>query len=166
MMPSIQQPSTQRGAVLIMALVLMTVMTLAGVASMSGSTLELRSASNAQQYYSAFEAAQSRIEFAASNNPNNPLDYLAVIPDVEDPATWPVQTCDASDGCPDANDGSWTATATMEFTGGCAPMAGYSQEAGRSVVMRTFAITVEAQNAAGTSRSIQVQGVRHPAASC
>ena len=156
----------QGGAVLIMALVLMTVLTLAGVASMSGSTLELRAASNAQQFYSAYEAAQSRIEFAASNNDQNPLDFLINIPDIENPDTWPVQTCNPVDGCPDGPGGSWTATAELRFTGGCDEMPGYSLESGRAPVMRTFEIVVDAQNQTGTSHSVQVQGVRHPAAGC
>ncbi len=160
------QQRYQHGAVLIMALVLMTVMTLAGVASMSGSTLELRSASNAQQYYSAYEAAQSRIEFVTSNIDSNPVDFLVAIPDIEDASTWPTQTCNAADGCPDGSGGSWTATAEVVFTGGCKEIPGFSLESGRAPVMRTFEITVDAQNSTGTSRSVQVQGVRHPAAGC
>ncbi len=155
---------TQNGAVLIIALVILTVLTLAGVASMSGSTLELRSAKNAQEHQKVFEGAMSRIEFAASTDDANPLDYLVAIQDVDDPDTWVTQTCNADDNCPDGSD--WTATATMEFTGGCRTMPGYSLEDGRSPVMRTFEIRVEASNSAGNAKSVQVQGVRHPAAGC
>ena len=151
---------------LIMALVLMAVLTLAGVASMSDSVLELRAASNSQQFYSAFEAAQSRIELAASNNIRNPLDYLINIPDVKSPETWPVQTCNAADLCPDSQGDGWTATTELRFTGGCDPAPGYSLESGRAPVMRTFEIVVNTQNKTGASHSIQVQGVRHPAAGC
>ncbi len=155
---------SQRGAVLVLSLVLLTVLTLAGVASMTGSSLELRASSNAQQYQQVFEAALSRIEFAASADPDNPLDYLVQIPDIEDPTTWPQQTCDSNDGCADGS--GWTATAAMDFTGGCRAMPGFSLESGRAPVMRTFEITVDASNTAGTARSVQVQGVRHPAAGC
>jgi type II secretory pathway pseudopilin PulG len=163
-MKNITCKHAQQGAVLVISLVLLTVLTLVGVASMSSSSLELKAASNAQQYKSAYEAAQSRIEFAATNNAINPLDYLIAIPDIDNPSTWPVQNCDDTDGCPDGS--TWTATAQLDYTGGCGPAAGYSIEADRGPVMRTFAITVDAQNNSGTSSSVQVQGVRHLAAGC
>ncbi len=155
---------TQCGAVLVISLVLLAVLTLAGVASMSGSTLELRASSNAQQFQRVYEAALSRIEFATSEDPDNPLDYLQFIQDVDDPASWVAQTCNSADGCADGAD--WTATAEMRFTGGCRTMPGFSLESGKAPVMRTFEITVNASNAAGNTRSTQVQGVRHPAAAC
>ncbi len=43
------------GAVLVMALVLLTVMTLIGVASMTGSSMQMRVASNMQQHNIAFQ---------------------------------------------------------------------------------------------------------------
>ncbi len=155
---------TQSGAVLVVSLVLLTVMTLVGVASMTGSTLELKAAGNAQQFHSAFEAGLSRIEFAVSRDDANPLDYLVAIPDIDNPNTWPTQTCDAGDGCPDGS--NWSATAQLDFTGGCREMPGFSLESGRAPVMRTFEVVVNAKNATGTSTSVQVQGVRHPAAGC
>lgn len=156
---------SQQGAVLVISLVLLAVLTLAGVASMSGSSLELRSASNAQQYHTAFEEALAQIEFVVSQDTNNPMNYLVAIQDVDDQSTWPAaQVCDTSNGCLAGTNA--TATASMEFSGGCTTMPGFSLEAGRAPVMRTFDITVTAQNNTGTSRSIQVQGAQHPAAGC
>jgi len=157
-------PHRQGGAVLVVSLVLMTVLTLIGVASMTSSSLELKAASNSQQLHTAFEGGLSRIEFAASNNDNNPINYLIAIQNVDLPATWPVQTCNVADGCADGT--NWNATAQVVFTGGCREMPGFSLESGRAPVMRTFEIDVAAQNSTGTSTSNQVQGVRYPAAGC
>ncbi len=156
----------QNGAVLVVSLVLLTVLTLVGVASMQSSSLELRAASNAQQYNTAFEGAVSRTEFATSQDVNNPLDFLVAIPDVSNPATWPVQNCNPADGCPDDPSGNWTATAQMTFSGSCLPAVGFSLEDGRSVYFRHFDITTDARANNGAARSVQVQGVRFPAAGC
>ena len=61
----------QQGAVLVMALVMLTVLTLIGVSSMSSSTLELKVAGNTQQHDIAFQAAQTVIDIAASEDPMN-----------------------------------------------------------------------------------------------
>lgn len=154
----------QQGAVLVVSLVLMTVITLIGVATMQSTTLEMRAAGNAQMSHTAFEGGQSRIEFAASNSNANPVNYLVAIQTPADPTSWPVQTCDPGDGCVDGS--SWKATAQVNFTGGCRQMIGYSLEDGRAPVMRTFEVVVNAQTSNGQSTSNQVQGVRHPAAGC
>ena len=156
----------QNGAVLVVALVLLTVLTLIGVASMQSSSLELRAASNAQQYNIAFEAALSRIDFATSEDDNNPLNFLIAVQDVSDPGTWPTQTCNAADGCADDAGGDWTATAELTFNGTCTPGTGYSLEDGRAVYFRHFNLSVDAQAFGGSARSVQVQGVRHPSAGC
>ena len=69
----------QQGAVLVMALVMLTVLTLIGVSSMSSSTLELKVAGNTQQHDIAFQAAQSIIDIAASEDPLNTNDYQVFI---------------------------------------------------------------------------------------
>jgi type IV pilus assembly protein PilX len=52
-------PRTQRGAVLIIALILLAIMTLLAVTAMNMNTMEERMASNVQQINRAFQAAQS-----------------------------------------------------------------------------------------------------------
>ena len=156
----------QNGAVLVVALVLLTVLTLIGVASMQASSLELRAASNAQQYNVAFEAALSRIEFGISEDDNNPLNFQVAIPDIDDPSTWPVQTCNAADGCADDPAGDWVATAELTFAGRCDKDIGYSLEDGRGIYFSHFNLTVDAQAYGGAARSVQVQGARFPVAGC
>ena len=55
-------PFAQRGVVLIVSLVLLAAMTIIGIATLSGTRLNEQMASNAQQKYVAFEAAESAIE--------------------------------------------------------------------------------------------------------
>lgn len=153
---------SQQGAVLVIALVILTVLTLIGVAMVQHSSLEMNATRNYKQFQEAFEGALSRIEFATSTDANNPLNYLIAIPDVENSSTWPTQNCNSVDGCADGT--NWSATAVMTFTGGCRTMPGFSLESGKAPVMRTFDITVNASS--GLARSVQVQGVRHPAAGC
>ena len=62
-------PKRQVGMVLVMALVMLTVLTLIGVTSMSTATLEMKVAGNMQQRNTAFQAAQSRLAFAGSQDP-------------------------------------------------------------------------------------------------
>lgn len=153
----------QTGAVLVMALVLLTVLTLIGVASMSGSSMQMRVASNMQQHNIAFQGAQSRIAYAislgrtdASGNPN-PIDFTIYIKDPTDPTTWPVQTCDpTTDNCPDGTD--WSATANIVYKG-CSIGFGNSLQAGKSIAVRTFEVQATAQATTGIARSVQYQGV-------
>ena len=57
----------QKGFVLVLAIVLLTVLTLIGVSSMNSASIELKSAANEQQHQIAFNAVQSVIEYAISN---------------------------------------------------------------------------------------------------
>ncbi len=153
------QLNKQSGAVLVMSLVLLTVLTIIGVASMSSSTLEMKIASNSQQRNIAFQAAQSRIDFLTSIDPANPLDFTIVIP--VPPATPPPQYCNTP-FCPNGVD--WTATAEVRFAG-CGKPTGFSLEAGVGVMNRFFNATVVGRST-GSSRSVQAQGFRIPVAGC
>jgi hypothetical protein len=156
-------PSAQKGAVLILALVMLTVLTIIGASSMSRSSLELKVASNAQQHNVAFQAAQSRLAFATSNDPLNPINFLIPINFSDDPSTWPVQTCDTSDGCPGSAD--WAATATVVALD-CDKGIGDSLEEGKGVKRRYFAATAVGETTPFTSRSTQVRAIRYPVKNC
>jgi Tfp pilus assembly protein PilX len=149
----------QSGAVLVMSLVLLTVLTLIGVASMSSSSLEMRAAGNAQQRNIAFEAAQSMLDIAASlNDPHNTNNYQTFI---ADPAvTGYEQTMTYT---PADNDITASAITTYDS---CGKAAGNSLEEGKGVSMNSFSVRVTGQPLTGSSTSIQVQGVRFPAAAC
>ena len=158
-----QLKQRQTGAVLVMALVLLTVMTLIGVASMTSSSMQMRVASNMQQHNIAFQGAQSRIAEAISPTSPSPINFKINIPDLNDSSTWPVQTCNVADGCLDGAD--WGATASTYYKG-CTTGFGNSLEAGKSIAVRTFEIDVTATAAGGIARSIQRQGVRGTVKDC
>ena len=155
-------PIRQTGVVLVMALVMLAVLTLIGVASMSSSTLEMKVAGNMQQHNTAFQAAQSRLAFASADDASNPVDYLINI-DVTAPDTWPVQTCNAGDGC--VNGADWVATADVKYVA-CGKGFGSSLEAGKGFSYRVFEITATGQTLTGSSRSVQAAAIRYPVKGC
>lgn len=59
---------SQRGAALIVGLILMLVLTVLGISGMNTATLELVMANNSQSQHSAFEAAETGIDFAVGND--------------------------------------------------------------------------------------------------
>lgn len=150
----------QSGAVLVVSLVLLTVMTLIGVASMSSSTLELKISSNFQQRNTAFQAAQSRIAFASADDDSNPIDFLIPI-DVENPP-WPVQPCNAPD-CPNGSD--WEATAEVSYLD-CGKGLGSSLECGKGFSYRVFEIRAVGTTTTGSARSVQAAAIRYPVKAC
>lgn len=158
-------PGNQKGAVLVLALVMLTVLTLIGVSSMSRSSLELKLASNAQQHNIAFQAAQSRIAFASADDPANPINFLIPI-DVTDPSSWPVQFCNPP-ACPNGGSGNtaWMTTAQVDYLD-CSKGYGSSLEAGKGFSYRIFEITAIGTTATSSSRSTQVGAVRYPVKSC
>jgi hypothetical protein len=142
-------------------LVLLTVLTLIGVASMSSSTLELKISSNAQQHNIAFQAAQSRIAFASANDASNPINFLIAI-DIDNPP-WPVQDCNPAEGCLDGTD--WVATAEVKYLD-CAKGLGSSMEAGKGFSYRMFEVVAEGYTSTGSARSVQAAAVRYPVKGC
>ena len=59
--------SKQRGAALVVGLVLLMILTILGISGMNTATLELTMASNAQFHQDAFQAAETGIDIAMSN---------------------------------------------------------------------------------------------------
>ena len=151
----------QQGAVLILALVMMMVLTLIGVQSISSSGVELKAASNAQQHSVAFQGAQSRLAFVASTDSVNPINYLIPI-DVDNPGSWPVQNCNPP-ACPDGT--NWVATADVTYID-CASGIGSSLEEGKGFAYRMFQIEATSRTTALTARSTQVNAVRYPVKGC
>lgn len=161
-------PIRQTGVVLVMALVMLAVLTLIGVASMSSSTLEMKVAGNMQQHNIAFQAAQSRLAFASSDDPANPIDYLIPVDLQADPSTWPVQTCNLTNGTgkpPCVNGADWAATAEIKYLD-CGKGFGSSLEAGKGFSFRVFEITATGETLTGSSRSVQSAALRYPVKGC
>jgi len=66
----IKLSTTQRGGALLVALILIFLLSLMGIASMRGSTLERQMASNSIQTATTFQAAESASEMAINNDEN------------------------------------------------------------------------------------------------
>lgn len=147
----------QSGAVLVISLVILTVLTLIGVASMSGSTLELKVASNSQQHDTAFQTAQNIIEIVASTSPQNSINYQVFKTD-------PTAVDYEQNLNYVATDGS-TASATVTYSG-CRVNIGSSMEEGKAPASNFFRAYVTGTTSTGSATSVQVQGVRFPAAAC
>jgi type IV pilus assembly protein PilX len=148
----------QQGAVLIMALVMLTVLTLIGVTSVSTSTLELKVAGNTQQHDIAFQAAQSIIDVTASEDPLNTNNYQVFITDSADPNFEQLVNYASVDG-------EGTAQAATIWVG-CKKNIGSSLEEGKAPASNFFNVRATGQTITGSSSSVQVQGLRFPAAAC
>jgi len=148
-----QQNKPQHGFVLILVLVMLAVLTLIGVSSMNSASLELKATANAKQQLVAFNATQSVLEFVASEPTVRLTDWQTIN----------VQLQEQVD--------SYSLTNTSNLTAdvvhlGCTAGFGGSRQAGRGFRYNLFNITASGSNAAGTATSVQVQGVRYPAAGC
>lgn len=149
----------QRGAVLVMALVMMTVLTLIGVSSMNSSTIELKVSSNTQQHDIAFQAAQSIIDIAASpDTPLNTNDYQVFETDDTQPGYEQNLAYTGSSG-------KSSASAITTWVG-CKTQIGSSLEQGKAPVVNFFNVNATGSTVTGSATSVQMQGVRFPAAAC
>ncbi len=148
--------NNQHGFVLVLALVLLTTMTLIGVSSMGGASMELKAAANARQHQIAFNAVHSLLEYTLSadaiTTANVPIDYQIADTTVIQNVT---QTL------PNAS----SLQASIVFAG-CSSGVGSSLEAGKGVSYNFYNITASGSNTTGTSTSLQNRGVRYPSASC
>ena len=148
----------QQGFVLVLAIVLLTAMTLIGVSSMNSASIELKAAANEQQHQIAFNAVQSMIEYSISDAVTTGsaplLDYQSSEEGLEQVLTY--------DDIPNASG----LDATVTYAGCLPSVAGSSLEAGRAFGFNLYTITAVGSNITETAFSQQVQGVRRTAASC
>jgi type IV pilus assembly protein PilX len=146
----------QSGAVLVMALVMLAVLTLIGVASMDSSSMELKIASNKQEHDVAFQTAQAVIALATSTDPDdNPIDYHDI--------SGTTQTL----SYPGANSSVTGVTGNASVTlVGCSAGIGDSLEEGKGQKFNFYDVRATGFNTTGSSSSVQVQGVRYFAAGC
>ena len=153
-----QHLNKQQGAVLVMALVILTVLTLIGMSSMSSSTLELKVAGNTQQHDTAFQVAQTLIDLTASEDPANTNNYQVF--KVDPGAAGFEQIINYT-----SIDGEATAQASTIWVG-CKNNMGSSLEEGKAPASNFFAVTATGQTITGSSSSVQIQGLRFPSAAC
>lgn len=143
----------QQGFVLVLVLVLLAVLTLIGVSSMNSSNMELKATANARQHQTAFNAVQSLLEYAVSSDPAIAIDFQTV-PSVGQTITYSM-----------ASAASMTLSADVAYAG-CAASVGSSMQEGKGFSSNFFNITGTGSNSAGNTTSLQVQGIRFPAAAC
>jgi type IV pilus assembly protein PilX len=141
----------QQGFVLVLALVLLAVLTLIGVSSMNSANMELKATANAQHHKVAFNGVQSVLEYAVSATGASLIDFQT-----NDPTPQVISTSVT-------NTSSLSASAVY---GGCSVGVGSSLEEGKGFSYNFFNITGTGSNKSGTATSIQVQGIRFPAAAC
>ena len=152
----------QSGAVLVMALVMLTVLTLIGVASMESSSMELKVAGNIQEHDVAFQSAQTIIAFILSGDLENDGDPTNDINWFDISATPQIRTY--------LGPGTDPATGIVDNIAvtnvGCAAGIGDSIEEGKGQKFNFYNAQVTGFNKQGSSNSVQVQGVRYYAAGC
>ena len=93
--PAAGRPQRQRGATLVVALIILVVLTLLGVTAMQGATMQERMAGNVRDVNVAFQAAEAALrdgEDFLSNTvvlpPFNGNNGLYEAPDIGDPRPW------------------------------------------------------------------------------
>lgn len=72
---AMQMPKAEHGAALIIALLLLTILTIIGLSGMTSSVFELRMAGNTQDFYDSFQSADAGISatMALSNDVGDPF---------------------------------------------------------------------------------------------
>lgn len=141
----------QRGFVLVLALVMLAVLTLIGVSSMNSATIELKTTANSRQHQVAYNAAQSLLEYTASDGGVGVIDYQTKTPNSIASYTGIA--------------GASAVSATVTYLG-CSVAIGSSLEDGKSFNYSYYNVAGSASNSTATATSLQSQGVRYPAAGC
>lgn len=114
MMPFCQAPKRARGAVLVVSLVLLVVLTLLGVSVMNMTRLEERMASNSQELAQALQSAETGLEQAYANHEGWNLSTITTVDDTTIPTELPADI---------ARNG--TAAYQVEFLTATGPPPGY-----------------------------------------
>lgn len=148
-----QHGKRQHGFVLILALVMLAVLTLIGVSSMKSASIELKAAANAQQRIVAFNGVQSALEFTLSQPAEALINWSTTDANLVQQPVIPA--------VPNTNN----LVANITYIG-CSKGLGGSLQAGKGLSYSFFSVAGIGTNTTGTSTSLQVQGVRYPAASC
>ena len=135
----------QRGAALVVAMMLLLVLTILAISGMNSASLEFVMAGNEQFHQNAFQAAESGIADVLAN--------VALNPD-------PLRTPDSRNGSPPASADQFTATVVPQLNGVPLPAAaGSSLKKMGTYHYEITSTGTSARNATATN----VQGVQQPA---
>lgn len=145
----LRRSKDQRGAVLLVALVLLLVTTFVGFSTMETSNLESKMATTREIKEQTFQAAEASIEFALDDLP---MISAAYVEGLKTTPTWPTDTYSFDD--PDIAGG-----VRVEFLGTAKSM-GYSIRKGASGVATYFYEVRGDANRANTNiSSVHTQGI-------
>jgi len=145
----------QQGTILVVSLVLLTILTLAGVSNMTSSTLDLKISTNSRASFNNFQAANSAISQAMGDNT---LDYTDGSMQSK---TYKYLTGKDSKRADISISVKVKITQGKEVNRGTAlDQAEYGQSLGRSGTARFMYREIRATASSGNSRSVQVQGIR------
>jgi hypothetical protein len=148
----------QQGTILVVSLVLLTILTLAGVSNMTSSTLDLKISTNSRASFNSFQAASSAISEAMGDSN---LDYT-------DAAEQQLSGSYKYLTGKDSNGGDIYIQVKVEITQGekvnigtALNQAEYGQSlGGRSGSARFMYREIRVTASSGNSTSVQVQGIR------
>ena len=147
----------QQGTILIVSLVLLTILTLAGVSNMTSSTLDLKISTNSRASFNSFQAASSAIS-EAMGDAN--LDYTDET-EQQLSGSYEYLTGEDSRGADISISVKVKITQGTEVNRGTAlDQAEYGQSLVRSSTARFMYREIRVTASSGNSRSVQVQGVR------
>lgn len=143
----------QKGAVLIISLMLMMVLTILGLSGLSGASLEERMAHNFQQSIVAFQSAESAIaRTVIAGNPDDKIFYISDYDPIEAARQAGVNSVIDYDN-PDSYESD--TSITVVYKGGGNRCVGFSYELSCS----KFDITVASTIAATSTNTTHVQTV-------
>jgi len=150
-------PDKHRGGALLVALILIFMLSLMGIASMRGSTLERQMASNSIQTATTFQAAESASEMAINNEEN--LTDAINIADIEAVNKGEIYDSDTVEVSIDLQqDIGMKSKVVLQYIGD-GPAYGYSAGIGGSnFVAYRFDIEAESEVEAVRSRAFVTQG--------
>jgi len=160
-------PTNQKGAALIVSLLILVVLTLLGINSIGGSNLEERMAQNFHHTTLAFHAAESSINTvlsisnpeASSYNASNDLLNTALLAGIGNTSTTATYNMDPGNTLPNT---SLNTTTTISHIGiSACPQSSMGQNA-NSVACGYFEINADASISATHTSTSHVQGVYRP----
>ena len=149
-----------QGAILVVSLILLLVMTLVGISAIDTSSLQSQMARNSLFAQSLYQASRSEIEAQYEKLKGLPyLESVMISNTAESDGNPTITMADSQVETYNAND-PYQQTAAVTFTGDSTPPSGYSLGL---FVGKNFEVDALSQVAGTGSKSDQTQGLNYPA---
>jgi len=137
-------PTRQRGAALIVGLIMLLVLTVLGVSTMRAASLELVMAGNVQYRENAFQLASSGLDTVLQQTRNNAVPLNAAVGWQQDLGTTRVEAL------------SGEFDTSISYLGESSPYSGYSTS---QFLFQHFQVDAEGRTDQRGARSLQSQGI-------